>query len=249
MTSTRPEKPENPENPKIFIALDSQSAEQIEELVSSIPHGTAMYKVNDAFTQHGPEIVKKIKKLGGNVFLDLKWHDIPNTVANYIRTAADLGVFCCTIHCLGGFEMMQTAVKALDALCLEPTVRPKLLGITILTSMDNDSLKEDLLLSQNVESMVKHLALKAKEAGLDGVVCSPWEVEIVREVCGRDFLIVTPGIRPNWACSDDQKRIMTPREAIEKGADYLVIGRPITQSNKYGLTRGEALERIKKEIE
>jgi orotidine-5'-phosphate decarboxylase len=166
--------------------------------------------------------------MGKKPFLDLKFHDIPNTVAGAVRSATRHGVHMLTLHASGGKEMMAAAASAArEESAKTGKGRPILLGVTVLTSLKDDELHR-IGFAHAVADQVLRLAVLAKDAGLDGVVCSPHEIEITKKECGRDFLVVTPGIRPAWAAAQDQKRIMTPAEALEKGADYLVIGRPVT---------------------
>jgi orotidine-5'-phosphate decarboxylase len=192
-----------------------------------------LFKVNvHLFTAEGPDAVRKLAKLGVGVFLDLKYHDIPNTVAGAVAAAALLpGVELLDVHATGGLEMMRAAARALSA---SPAsgLRPKLLGITILTSMDREALKQ-VGISGTPKARVVSLARLSKRAGLDGVVASPQEVAQIRRACGRDFLTVIPGVRPAPSEKaprrrDDQARVATPGDAIRAGADYLVVGRPIT---------------------
>lgn len=233
---------------KIFLALDGMEKKEILELIEELKE-EVMFKVNDAFTKFGPELIKEIRNKGGEVFLDLKFHDIPNTVSNYAKAAAELDVFVFNLHCLGGLEMMKKAKESLDVYCKEKNLRkPLIVGVTILTSMDEQALKEELKVNASVEEMVKHLALLAKKAGLDGVVCSPKEIKLIKEACGKDFLAITPGVRPEWSVADDQKRITTPKDAVKKGTDFMVIGRPIIQAEKYGMKRKEAVKKIMQEI-
>lgn len=234
---------------KIFLALDNMKKDDILELVDELKDDV-MFKLNDSFTKYGPQLIEEIHKKGGDIFLDLKFHDIPNTAANYAKVAAKLGVFMFNVHCMGGLEMMKNAKEELERYCSENNIkRPLMIGVTVLTSMDGSTLKNELKINSNVEFMVKHLALLAKEAGLDGVVCSPNEINIVKDSCGKDFLTVTPGIRPKWSVfNDDQKRIMTPKEAFAQGTDYMVIGRPIIKASDYGMTRKEAVLKILDEI-
>jgi orotidine-5'-phosphate decarboxylase len=191
-----------------------------------------LFKINvHLFTAGGPETVRELAKLGAGIFLDLKFHDIPNTVAGAVRAAADLpGVRLLDVHAAGGLRMMRAGAEAL-AQAGSSTSRPKLLGVTILTSLDAASLKQ-VGISGSPAARAASLARFAKRAGLDGVVASPHEVERIRKACGRNFLIVVPGVRPveggNAKRKDDQARIATPGEAIRAGADYLVVGRPIT---------------------
>lgn len=234
-------------NKKIFLALDNLEKNEILNLVKELKQDV-MFKINDAFVKYGPKLINEIHSLGGEIFLDLKFHDIPNTVANYSITAAKNKVFMFNVHTLGGYEMMRKARVELDAFCSENNLRkPLLVGVTILTSMNQEELNE-IGINKGVENQVITLAKLAKKAGLDGVVCSPKEIEQVKSVCGKDFLTITPGIRPKWSVIDDQKRINTPKEAIEKGGDYLVIGRPIIQASNYGITKVEAAKKIIEEI-
>jgi orotidine-5'-phosphate decarboxylase len=197
-----------------------------------------MFKINiHLFTSTGPAAIEKLRQLGPEIFLDLKYHDIPNTVTGAVSAACCLsGVRLLNVHTLGGLEMMRAAVAARDNSKLQRAERPKLLGITILTSMDNATLREVGIVGPATRRVVK-LARLARQAGLDGVVASPREIRAIRRACGKDFLIVVPGVRPNVEIgagkkkkqkTDDQVRIATPSEAIRDGADYLVVGRPIT---------------------
>ena len=184
-----------------------------------------MFKIgSQLFTAEGPRAVERLAKLGAGIFLDLKFHDIPNTVAGAIRAAAELpGVRLVNVHALGGKEMMRAAAQAVARM----KKRPKVIGVTLLTSMDEAALSKVGILGPPLKRAV-HLARMARLAGLDGVVTSPREVSYIRRVCGAKFLTVVPGIRPAASAMDDQSRIATPGEAIRAGADYLVIGRPIT---------------------
>ncbi|MBU2100806.1 orotidine-5'-phosphate decarboxylase [Candidatus Micrarchaeota archaeon] len=233
---------------KIFLALDNLEKKEILELIKELKE-EVMFKINDSFLKFGPELIEEIHELGGEVFLDLKFHDIPNTVGNYAKATAEKKVFMFNVHCLGGIEMMKKAKESAEQICKEKNLRkPLIVGVTILTSMDTQALKEELKVNLSVEEMVKHLALNAKKAGLDGVVCSPKEIELVKKACGKEFLCVTPGVRPEYSSTDDQKRTLTPKEAIQKGADFLVIGRPIIQAKKYDMTRKQAAEKILQDI-
>jgi orotidine-5'-phosphate decarboxylase len=213
---------------RIIIALDVQTKEEGIALVSRLKDARTFKVGLELFTAEGPALFRKLKALRKDVFLDLKLHDIPNTVAGAVRSAFRHGVQMMTIHTSGGREMMAKAAEAARA-AAEAGRGPKpiLLGVTVLTSLKGSDL-EEVGLSPDVASQVLRLAGLAKASGLDGVVCSPQEIEVLRKEYGRDLVIVTPGIRPVWAAAQDQKRIMTPAEAVAKGADYLVIGRPIT---------------------
>jgi len=213
---------------RIIIALDVQTKEDGFALVSRLPDARTFKVGLELFTAEGPALFRKLKALRKAIFLDLKLHDIPNTVAGAVRSALKHGVQMMTVHTSGGREMMAKAAEAAKA-AAEAGKRPKpiLLGVTVLTSLKGADL-EEVGWSSDVAAQVLRLAGLAKAAGLDGIVCSPQEIEILRREYGCDLLIVTPGIRPVWAAAQDQKRIMTPAEAVAKGADYLVIGRPIT---------------------
>ena len=226
---------------KIIVALDFPSEIEAMTLVNRLTDPTrCILKVGkELFTRTGPQFVEKLQKLGFRVFLDLKYHDIPNTVAGACRAAADLGVWMMNIHCLGGKKMMETAANALAGY----DNPPKLIGVTILTSMGEDDLK-GIGLPLDPQGNVLRLANLAKDCNLDGVVCSPKEVKALRETLGENFNLVTPGIRPTWSTKDDQTRITTPAQAIELGSNYLVIGRPITGADD----PMKALELIEEEI-
>jgi len=218
---------ENPAS-KIIIALDVKNKEEATEVVSGLKEARTFKIGLELFTAEGPALFKKLKALRKDIFLDLKLPDIPNTVAGAVRSAVRHGVQMMTVHASGGREMMaRAAAAARETAEAESLNRPLLLGVTILTSMKSDTL-EEIGMKPDAAGQVLRLAGLAKAAGLDGVVSSPQEIEILRQEYGTELLIVTPGIRPVWAAAQDQKRIMTPAEAVAKGADYLVIGRPIT---------------------
>jgi orotidine-5'-phosphate decarboxylase len=221
-------KPDDARN-KIIFALDVNGLSEIDRYAEMLSDRVGMFKVGkELFTSCGPAAVKAVQRHGGQVFLDLKYHDIPNTVANAMLEAARLGVQLANLHALGGGEMMEAAAKAVQKE-FGGSERPKLLAVTILTSSTEATLRQ-IGIDHSVQDMVVRLARLAKESGMDGVVASPLEIELIREACGPDFLIVTPGVRPSFAAVDDQKRIMTPSEAVKAGADYLVIGRPIAKA-------------------
>ena len=214
---------------KIIFALDVHGLEAIDQWAEVLADKVGMFKVGkELFTSCGPAAVKAVQRHGGQVFLDLKYHDIPNTVASAMLEAARLGVQLANLHALGGAEMMETAVNAVHKE-FSSASRPRLLAVTILTSSTAETLRR-VGIEHSVQDMVVRLARLAKESGMDGVVASPLEIGLIREACGPDFLIVTPGVRPSFASVDDQKRIMTPAEAVSSGADYLVIGRPIAKA-------------------
>ncbi|MFH1496071.1 MAG: orotidine-5'-phosphate decarboxylase [Pseudomonadota bacterium] len=195
-------------------------------MVERLDPGLCKLKVGkELFTAAGPAWVEQLVSRGYGVFLDLKFHDIPHTVAQACKAAASLGVWMVNVHALGGRAMMNAAREALDSL----PKRPKLIAVTVLTSMGSNDLA-DLGISEEPQQLVRRLARLAQECRLDGVVCSAQEAALLRQDLGANFCLVTPGIRPASASQDDQKRIMTPADALSAGADYLVIGRPITQA-------------------
>ena len=211
---------------KLIVALDVRSLDEAKEMIRKLSPDVRIFKVGmGLFTLCGPDAVALVHDNGARVFLDLKFHDIPNTVAHAVRSAAKLGVFMVNIHALGGSEMMMKAVEA----ARESEKRPKLLGVTVLTSMDQSAIGE-VGIERKIEEEVVSLARLGKESGLDGVVASPNETGLIRKNLGKDFIIVTPGIRPTGAEKGDQKRVMTPKDAITAGADYIVVGRPITET-------------------
>lgn len=211
---------------KVIIALDTPDEQKALELVKLLKHKVSVFKVGlELFCSEGPEIVKKINDLGCKVFLDLKFHDIPNTVAGAARAALSTGAFMFNVHASGGREMMRKVREMIDA--AELPEKPIVIAVTVLTSLDESDLN-DINISKSPLEQVKTLALLTKESGLDGVVASPREITAIREVAGQDFVIVTPGVRPAWAQAGDQKRIMTPAEALDAGASYIVVGRPVT---------------------
>ncbi len=212
---------------RVIVAMDFPSLNAAEAFADSVSPELCKLKVGkELFTVTGPEFVRKLVKLGFDVFLDLKFHDIPNTVAQAVAAAADLGVWMTDVHASGGRRMMEASRRILD----DRGSDMLLIAVTVLTSMDQQDLK-DLGISLTPEQQVMQLAALAKGAGMDGVVSSAREASQLRKTFGDDFLLVTPGIRPeNSATADDQRRIMTPAEAIARGSSYLVIGRPITQA-------------------
>jgi orotidine-5'-phosphate decarboxylase len=212
---------------KIIVALDVSTEEEALGLTGQLPE-SEVFKVGlELFTAKGPPLIEKLRSQNKKVFLDLKLHDIPNTVAGAVRVGTRHGVYMMTLHTSGGKEMMERAadVAAEEATKLG-TERPLLVGVTVLTSLKTEHLRT-IGVESDTEEQVLRLAGLAQEAGLDGVVCSPQEIDLVKGECGGEFLVVAPGIRPVWAAAQDQKRILTPAQAIHKGADYIVIGRPI----------------------
>jgi len=226
---------------KIIVALDYPDAQSALALVERLEPALCRLKVGkELFTSAGPQLVEQLMQRGFQVFLDLKFHDIPNTTAQACKAAAALGVWMVNVHALGGRKMMEAAREAVA----QATRPPKLIAVTVLTSMAQQDLAEIGVTATPAE-MVLRLALLARDSGLDGVVCSAQEAPMLRQHLNKEFCLVTPGIRPADTSADDQSRIMTPRAALENGSSYLVIGRPITKAADPLL----ALQNIHKEIE
>lgn len=216
-------------DPKVIIALDYDNKEKALTFIKQLDPATCRLKIGkEMFTHFGPEFVKEVVSKGFDVFLDLKFHDIPNTVAKAVKAAADLGVWMVNVHASGGRRMMEAA-KAI----LEPygDKAPLLIAVTVLTSMDQDDLNE-LGINLTPAEQVRRLAKLTQLSGLDGVVCSSHETQELKTLLGDSFKLITPGIRPVGSEAGDQRRIKTPKEAMESGSDYLVIGRPITQAQE-----------------
>ena len=211
----------------VIVACDFSSAQQVFDFLDKFEGGRKPFvKIGmELFYAEGPSIVKEIKKRGHKIFLDLKLHDIPNTVKKAMSVLSNLDVDICNLHAGGTVRMMEAA---LEGLMRPDGTRPLLIAVTQLTSTDQESMETDLLIKQPIDQVVMHYAANAKKAGLDGVVCSPLEAGKVHEVCGAEFLTVTPGVRFADGDIGDQKRVMTPAEAKKIGSDYIVVGRPIT---------------------
>jgi orotidine-5'-phosphate decarboxylase len=208
---------------QLIVALDVSSAAQAQKIVSSLGEAVSLYKVGmQLYTAEGPAIVRELVASGRRVFLDLKYHDIPNTVASAVREAGKLGVSLLTVHGSGGSKMLRAAAEA----ARESNPEMKVVAVTVLTSMDQDDLNE--IMHGNLGEQVVYLAGLALRAGCHGVVSSAREVRAIRTRLGNDFLVVTPGVRPAGAAHGDQARVVTPAEAIAAGATHLVVGRPIT---------------------
>ena len=217
---------------RLIIALDVSNRNEAFELVKALDGEVGAYKIGmQLYNSEGPDIVRDIQLLGGKVFVDLKFHDIPNTVAQTSRVMARRQAFMFTLHAGGGSKMLKAAEESLaDEAAKIGVAKPLSLGVTVLTSISQDDFEAEMGINKPIVEHVVALAKIAKESGLSGVVCSPKEIRYIREACGEDFIIVTPGVRPTWASADDQKRVMTPGEAIREGASYLVVGRPITKA-------------------
>ena len=210
----------------VIIACDFSSAEQVFSFLDKFTGRKPFVKIGmELFYAEGPQIVREIKKRGHKIFLDLKLHDIPNTVKKSMSVLSNLDVDLCNLHASGTCKMMEAA---LEGLTRPDGTRPLLIAVTQLTSTDQESMENDLLIKEPIDKVVMHYAANAKKAGLDGVVCSPLEAGKVHDTCGKDFVTVTPGVRFADGDIGDQKRVMTPAAAKEIGSDYIVVGRPIT---------------------
>lgn len=210
----------------VIIACDFDSKEKVMNFLSLFKDKKPFVKIGmELYYAEGPQIVKEIKERGHKIFLDLKLHDIPNTVKKSMAVLSRLDVDMCNLHAAGATGMMKAAIEGLTR---ADGTRPILIAVTQLTSTDQQTMEDDLLIKEPIDKVVMHYALTAKNAGLDGVVCSPLEAEKVHSTCGKDFLTVTPGIRFRDGEVGDQKRIMTPEDARKIGSDYIVVGRPIT---------------------
>ncbi len=232
---------------KIILALDVSSQQEAVNLVRELNNYVGAFKVGlELFNSVGPKIFDALRNAGAErIFYDCKFHDIPNTVAGAARAAVRMGIWMFNVHASGGTAMMRAAVEAAgDEAHRQGIEAPLVIGVTVLTSISEKVLHEELSVPMLLENHVTHLAVLAQSAGLAGVVASPHEIIPVKSACGPEFIVVTPGVRPQWAATNDQARIMTPREALNNGADYLVIGRAITAAK----SRIEAAERILEEI-
>jgi len=230
---------------RLIVALDVEGERQALDMVERLEERIRFFKVgSELYTACGPRIVEAIRRRRAKVFLDLKFHDIPTTVARSVAAASRLGVSIVNVHALGGEEMMRRAKEALlreaSKLGVAP---PRLIAVTILTSLDANRLKK-VGLRDSIDKNVLSLARLAKRSGADGVVSSPRELKMLRGQMGEDFLIVTPGVRPAWAESHDQKRTLTPGEAVARGADYLVVGRPITGVENPAVACGRIIDEM-----
>jgi len=232
---------------KIILALDVSSEGEAVRLVEELHDVVGAFKVGlELFNSTGPKIFESLKSAGADrIFYDCKFHDIPNTVAKAARAATRMGVWMFNIHTMGGAAMMRAAADAAGdeahRLGIEP---PMILGVTVLTSISEEMLRQELSVMNLMADQVVHLSKLAQKSGLSGVVASPHEIRPIKSACGPEFLVVTPGVRPSWAAANDQKRIMTPSEAVASGADYMVIGRAITASE----SPRAAAERILEEL-
>jgi len=239
-------KPEKDLREKLILGLDVDDVALAYNLIDKLAPHVKFYKVGlQLITKDGPRMVMTLKRKGLKVFYDAKFFDIPQTVYNACYEATRLGVNMVNVHALGGPKMISYAREALEKGSAKLQIeRPLLLAVTVLTSMEKKDLKKNLRTNMNVKNMVLHLARMAKKAGADGVVCSPQEIKAIKKNLGKDFVVVTPGIRLGKVAKDDQKRITTPKQAVKSGADYIVVARPILQAND----KLDAVEKILKQI-
>jgi orotidine-5'-phosphate decarboxylase len=216
---------------RLIVALDLDDLSAVKAALQKLAGEVGMFKIGkQLFTHAGPQAVKLIQDMGGEVFLDLKFHDIPNTVAKASVAATRLGVKMFNVHASGSLDMMRLTVREVNRVCRQELLRrPILLAVTVLTSLNENDLKK-VGVAGEVGDQVVRLARLSQEAGMDGVVAAPHEVAEIRSACGRGFMIVTPGIRPEKSKHDDQKRVMTPAGAVRAGVDYIVVGRPIMEA-------------------
>ena len=216
---------------RMILALDMPEPDYALEIVDNFSDYINIFKVGfELFVSAGPRIVEEILKKDKKVFLDLKFHDIPNTVSKAAVAATKLGVHMFNIHTSGGLNMMSKCREKVVETCLKENIeKPKIFGVTVLTSISREILKDELGIQYSLKTHVKQLAFLAMNAGLDGVISSPRDAGMIRKHCDKGFLIVTPGIRPSWTLPDDQKRTMTPKEALKQGADHIVLGRAVLQ--------------------
>ena len=230
---------------KLIVALDVPNLKEAEKLVKKLSGIVKIFKIGkELFTSAGPDAVRLVHAYKGKVFLDLKFHDIPNTVGAACEAATRLKVFMLNVHALGGKNMMFRAVQSVHQAAAKYRITPpRLLAVTILTSMKDQDLKE-VGIKKRLREEALDLAVLASKCGLDGVVASGQEIDLIRRATGKHFLVVTPGVRPVWAAHGDQKRIITPREAMDKGADFIVIGRPITEHPNPRIAAKKILEEI-----
>ncbi|UCD71377.1 MAG: orotidine-5'-phosphate decarboxylase [Syntrophobacterales bacterium] len=230
---------------RLIFALDVERFGDAQKLAGLLKGHVGLFKVGkQLFTHAGPKVIDMIRNKGERIFLDLKFHDIPNTVAKAAEEATKLGSAMFTVHSMGGYEMMKRAVESSRNIAKHLNIpRPLILAVTILTSMD-EVILEEVGIKTPLKQQVVRLATLAKRAGVNGVIASPREIRLIRDHCGAHFLIVTPGVRPASATKDDQKRTLTPGEAVRAGADYIVVGRPIKEADDPVKAADEIVEEI-----
>ncbi len=233
---------------KVIVALDFNDVESAVEMVRTLGDSIEWYKIGSVlYTKEGPDCVKKIKSLGKKIFLDLKFYDIPNTVAGSVRSCVELGVDMFTVHASGGSKMISAAARTAEEYASKLGVGiPKVIAVTMLTSFSEEDIKNDFGITEFSGEIVKKLAYTALNAGGDGLVASACELPMIRSVFGNSVTVITPGVRPSWAQSGDQQRVMTPSEAVGGGASFLVIGRPIIAADNPKNAAEKILDEIKK---
>ena len=232
---------------KVIVALDFNDISSAIEMVKSIGDSIEWYKIGSVlYTKEGPDCVRKIKSLGKKIFLDLKFYDIPNTVAGSVKSCVELGVDMFTLHASGGSKMISLAVKTSAEYASKLGVEvPKAIAVTMLTSFSEEAIKNDFGITDSSEEIVKRLASVVVNAGGEGLVASACELPMIRSTFGHDITVITPGVRPSWATAGDQQRVMTPSKAVALGADFLVIGRPIIASDNPVVAAQKILDEIK----
>jgi len=235
---------------RVIVALDTDTLRKAKQLVKKLKDSIKIFKVGaELFTACGPKVVDMVHEAGAQVFLDLKFHDIPNTVAGAARMAAKMGVFMFNVHISGGLRMLQEAcIASAEEARKNNIAAPKLIGVTVLTSLNQEEMNGEVGIPGTVEETVLRYATLAQKTGLDGVVASAKEVAAIRAELGKSFMLVTPGIRPAWSEKQDQSRIVTPKQAFELGSDYIVVGRPITQAKNPAEAAQKVFEELPSEI-
>lgn len=230
----------------LCLALDIDDKEEIINLVEELKDYVGYFKINSAFTKYGPELIKEIKQRGGKIFLDLKFHDIPNTIESYAKAVTEMGVDIFNIHASGGMEMMKHAKKGMDYICNTKQIpKPKLIAVTILTSIDRTIMNNELSIQGEVDSQVNNLAVLASESGMDGIVCSAKDLATIKKNLPKDFFFITPGIKgKSTPAGTDQKRVYGAADAIKEGSSLLVVGRAILNAED----RKKAAKEILKDI-
>lgn len=237
---------------KIMIALDFPNADQARRLVEQLQGIPCWFKVGmELFYSEGPQIVRELKAAGHSVFVDLKLHDIPNTVKGAAASLTRLGADMFNVHAAGGMKMMKAAIEGAEEAAVgkspagaSPSSRPLIIAVTQLTSTGQDMLNEELGIPGTIEECVRKYAISAQQAGLDGVVSSAREAAMIKQACGETFVTVTPGIRPAWSAKGDQHRVIAPKQALQQGSDFLVIGRPVTQAESPVLAFTRIIEEL-----
>jgi orotidine-5'-phosphate decarboxylase len=232
---------------RLIVALDVESLDEARRWIEELRQEVGLFKIGlELYARYGTALFEVMRQEKVPYFFDCKFHDIPNTVAGASRALVGQGIFMFNLHASGGSEMMKAALNAVSEEAKTQSVtRPLIVSVTILTSISKEILEQELGVKQTLDETVGRLALLSQKAGLDGVVCSAHEVETIRRLCGTDFLTITPGIRPAWSAGDDQKRIVTPAQAMKNGSTYIVVGRPITREKN----KADAARKIVEEMD